>query len=294
MHKKTTPILAATLAWSGLLAASARAQSTIIEWGAGDTSYVTSNQALNGWSSSGRTFSTSSELSPLSNYTIPASLSGAFYGGAVIYSPTSVGTASFTGGSVANNASGDRISTTFSFSGTTANSDQIAYEVVVFGKTDFLNYSSDLVSLSGSDSYSLTAAGSTSFGGSSNARIVVHDNGNWYISNAIFAGSKLNQGTLQTASDVFSSRTWYDYDPSSDLFTIGSGATPDLSDIDFVGYYLELRSLSSKNGVAGSLGVSNFLVTATGTAVPEPSTYAAVLGVAALLVALKRRSRAGA
>jgi hypothetical protein len=270
-------------------AAALHGQANIVSWGP-STGYVTANQALNNWAGTGKTFSTSDSSSPTSNYSTPSGLSATFYGGGSIVSTT--GTGSFNtrniGDNVANGGGNDVIRFIPTWSGTNAANQQMFYAATVFKKSDFLNYSSQQVQLASSNSFNITWYGTTNFSGSSNVRLIVQDGSSWYLSSSLAA---INVASLTSTTGNFSSLTWSAYDPTTSLSTIGSSATPTLDNVNAIGYLMTVGSTSGNNGNTAAFLVNQFNITAT--AIPEPSTYAALAGALALVgVMVQRRRRA--
>ena len=74
---------------------------------------------------------------------------------------------------------------------------------------------------------------------------------------------------------------WSVYDPTTDIFAVGSAATPTLDDITAFGL---VYSRTADNTTFANFRLNEFTV-----AIPEPSTYAAIFGVAFLGLALVRR-----
>ncbi|MCC5836050.1 MAG: PEP-CTERM sorting domain-containing protein [Opitutales bacterium] len=112
-------------------------------------------------------------------------------------------------------------------------------------------------------------------------RFVVRDGASdFYVSNDL--------GTLEAASAGVASETdvvaWYGYDPTVSILDFGVSAAPSLADITALGFlYVKEDDFTTAN-----FRVSEF----SATAIPEPSTYAALLGFAAFaLVVVRRRMK---
>jgi hypothetical protein len=111
-------------------------------------------------------------------------------------------------------------------------------------------------------------------------RLLISNGTDWYVSN-----TTLNAGTL---NPNFGTETWSTFNTSTLTATAATLALP--SDITYVGFYL--AGTYNRNGnVATSaifeeLNISN--ITFTGVAIPEPSTYALILGGLGALVVLRR------
>lgn len=119
------------------------------------------------------------------------------------------------------------------------------------------------------------------------SRALVQSDGSWYVSDEVFGGTT---GTLEFNG---STTDWYDFDPQTDtLFldedSLGSSISGTaLNDINAMGLYSQMQLIdgSSKNAVIQ--GFNGMEV----TMVPEPSTYALVIGVMVLGLAVRRRLR---
>lgn len=292
------------------LAASAEAQSTtIVDWGT-SSSYVTANTVLNYSATTGRAFDLTTPLSPTSGYSTPSGLSSTFYGG-MSYTSTA-GTPAW------GLASGARVfnsDTSAAFSGldtlrlyptwgnTSGSGDGASkfYFQGVFLKSDFLNgASSQAVSIAtATDTVNWSAVIGTGYQSANvRTRLLILDGSQWYASSALF--TTYTAGTTSTAAATtsvanlnLSSLTWSTYDPTSPA-TFGTfSAKTSFSDVQAVGFYVHLPSLASITaGTNGAFVMSDFSITAT--AIPEPSTYAGLLGAAALLGVIIRRRRAQA
>jgi hypothetical protein len=236
------------------LASSASAQSTIVEWGAigGDNNIVTADQNM----TMGTTFSTAV------NPTVGAS----YYSSAAGKTPIFGGVNSaFNSRKIANNADGDRIffahNTTSLYSGmvlwdtASVELDTLSIETLAFG------------------------AATASW------RFVIQKGASTYVSDATsMAGFFAANGSPITASTLI----WNDFTVQSGgngTGTVGAVAAIDMTGVTGVGYYAEL--LDAANGGFQSSQTRYFQA----TAVPEPSTYALLAGMLALISVMIRRRR---
>lgn len=290
-----SPPLAALLVAALSVAGAAHAQTTIVDWGTSST-YVTADAVLNGYTTSGKAFDLTNEFNPQSGYSGPS-----FYGGASVVSTNGTGQWNATTGLLIKNnttaaQSGTAGNDAFRFyptwSGTTGDGQQKFYAAVAFPKSEFLNGgSSSTVSISGTESVNLSffLASSGYQVANTNFRVLIKNGSDWYVSNTI----SYTAGTLKTVSSTFGSAFtgWSNYNTAS-LNSIGTAATPVFNDVQAIGYLWTLSSLNSAaGGTNGSAFVSDFTFNATLTPIPEPSTYAALAGLAALCGVMIHRRR---
>lgn len=117
-------------------------------------------------------------------------------------------------------------------------------------------------------------------GGAGSLRFVVQNGSNWYVSDST---------TTQDLSLSSFTTSWYDYDPVED-FTDFTGAiagvtTNDFTDVTAVGLWMDKTA-------TGQYIVRTFQsIDVDATVVPEPSTYAMLVGFAALTLVYTRRRR---
>lgn len=114
--------------------------------------------------------------------------------------------------------------------------------------------------------------------------LVVRDGANFYVSND-FGGGIANLTQYTVFENLESLITdWYAYDPTTDITSIGSFASPALNDITAIGV-LNLTDNFPLQFYATMIGEFNV------TAVPEPSTYALIFGLGVMGLVVGRRLR---
>jgi hypothetical protein len=118
--------------------------------------------------------------------------------------------------------------------------------------------------------------------------LLIGDGTNFYVSQATNA---VNQQNLTSVSfSNLSAGLWDTFDPATFSRTVTGVALPNIS---FVGFFLDATYSSAANtGVLESFSLASFNYTGT-SAIPEPSTYAAIAGLTVLgFVACRRRRSA--
>ncbi|MCC5840379.1 MAG: PEP-CTERM sorting domain-containing protein [Opitutales bacterium] len=115
-------------------------------------------------------------------------------------------------------------------------------------------------------------------------RLIVRNGASdFYVSNPLFNSlwgvAPFNAGV----ADESLLTSWSVYDPTTDIFAIGAGATPTLDDITAIGF---VYSRTADNTTFANFRLNEFTV-----AIPEPSTYAAIFGLTFLGLAIWRSKR---
>jgi hypothetical protein len=229
---------------------------TVVNW---DGDYVSANQNLQRSSSfvvadydadgaddsvRRQAFSDATALSPAANYTTTSGNSGRFYGGMDFWRIDA--TASFSTNNFAvQNANASDGGDTIAF-GQTNGSNRRQFGAVVWNQADFL----DAVAAGGATTRSFDASSSVTLDVTTNQsnhstwRILVRNNGQYYVSSFNATGdATVNGATL-------GSTTWAAYNPATDLrpvpgTDVGAAglsygtSTSALTDIEGVGFYVE-------------------------------------------------------
>lgn len=117
-------------------------------------------------------------------------------------------------------------------------------------------------------------------------RYVFKTGSNYYISSATTASPTQNAWNSTTLS--IGSLTWSNYDPATNITTIGTAATPLIADaaISEVGVYYDTTRTTGST-IQNNIRYINFDATA---AIPEPST-GLLLGIGAIFAGLVRRNK---
>lgn len=254
--------------------------------------YVTGNTNLNRTTTSNTTtysggtgrsevlaFSESTALSPASGYDGPT-----FYGG---YYRSGTNATSTNGSSlrrIINNASFDYIDSTFGYYTASAATATEGAFTTVFLKQNFSTLSSTPnLTFEASNPLSINIQGIAK----AEARWMIKDGGTYYVSNLTYTttGAK----TLASANDT----TWAIFDPSASLrFSPSSFSAHAFADIQAVGFYAQSNDPTVEAANPSLFRVNAFSASLVASSIPEPSSFAALAGLATLgLAALRRRPR---
>lgn len=223
---------------------------------------------------------TGTNIQPGSNYTGPA-----FRGGAVATDTT------IDNWEINNNGGSGAILglDVFRLSiGTTANLAQNKFHhgAIFFDQSAFGN---GLDSISGgvtlNNTTSLQYTAKRVSGNPSRIGFLLQANGSYFLHSIAYDDSQLGggQGHQFTLADP-TAVTWNTFTPETSLSTIGGVGAPDFTKVTGIGLWFENERVgSSTTGMDFRVGEITF------TAVPEPSTYALILGVVVLGATFARR-----
>lgn len=158
--------------------------------------------------------------------------------------------------------------------------------MIVWKQENFLNGgSTHTVSFGIGDSMSIGWTQITST--AHTMRFVVNQGGTYYVSSASYTDQVTNQTGSNTVNWSINptSTTWAPISTSD--YSIGTYSARSLTGISAVGLFLD----ASRTNQQALVSFSDFQAGATLTAIPEPSTYAALAGLGALGLVIWRRRR---
>lgn len=277
--KKLLPLTLVALAAASV----ASAQLSIVSFGG--AGMVSANQSLGG---NGSLLDPNTAISPASGYT-----GQTFYGGvqAVNTSVTTWQIDNNTGRGGASMPALDWITAT---QATTVDGAGVKFHrgVVFFQQADFLNYSTQS---GGVTLQSLSVAVTRTSGSPSRFGFVIEADGAYYLSNPVTynqnSGTGFNanftNGHWLNIADV-TAASWQTFDPELSYLPTGIAATTiDFTKVTGVGVWFENERASNS-----TLGLGFHITGLEAVAIPEPSAYAALLGLGVLGLAVARRRRA--
>jgi hypothetical protein len=274
------------LTLASALAAGASQAQTLVDWSG---NYITGAQSISGASNNNFVgVSPTTEYPTTDNSTLAGPAFTAGYSLTVSGSP-----ANWNSGFIANNAWGqDHIDMRMS----AAQAVRSFRGAVLFGAAGFANawdaanqvFSFDLKARINSNVSAAISGG--------DIRLLVQSGSNYYVSSETLTALN-NNGALTNMTqfdNMFGSgqtatvTSWLPYDLGTGVNSaFGSAVTPTFTSIDGVGYVFDVGTDAS---ASTNLQFHVFEFGVAATPVPEPSTYAALLGALALgLVALRRR-----
>ncbi len=223
------------------------------------------------------TFSDASVLSPTSGYTGPT-----FYGGYQFSSSTVDSYLSRQ--QIRNGTTVDRVTLQAYHPSGFTGSELSLQSAFIFQQADFASGHT-----AGSNTITSLSVKSNSFGAAFVGRFIVEVGGAYYVSNSTASFSSSATTTLDGAP--LTAETWATYNPITDLNFDQDTATfaaLALNDVTAVGVYIEADSYTGTGNSPFAVGFDNFTVQGT-TTVPEPETFALIIGLGALGGAIIRR-----
>jgi hypothetical protein len=170
---------------------------------------------------------------------------------------------------------------------TTTGADKHHYGFILFKQADFSNYSNVAGGVSLTSDTPLSLRARRTGGNPTDMAFVIQTDAGYFISSkVVLTNNQANGFDLVTLNNP-TSTTWSTFDPATSIAVTGATATPDLDNVIGVGFWFDnVRAGTSTNFMG--MYVSDVSI----SAVPEPSTYAAILGLMAFCgVMWRRRSR---
>ncbi|MCC5807206.1 MAG: PEP-CTERM sorting domain-containing protein [Opitutales bacterium] len=272
MNTKTSLFAAAGL---GLLVS---LQASTLVVGYSGTGYVSANQPLGG---AGTAFDSGVPISPAAGYTGPT-----FYG-AVATSDSSA--APISDWAIFNDLFFANIPLTSDWIGiatgsTMAGADKHHYGLVFFKQEDFSDFSTLPGGVRLSADTKLSFRVRRTGGNPSFVRFVIETDAGFFASSSTELSSGQANGVELVALADPTSTNWFTYDPATSISVVGGASNPDLTNVIGMGIWFDnVRAGSAMSGMG-------FYVTDIQlTAIPEPSTYAALFGLLAIGFVLVRR-----
>lgn len=263
-------------------AASTHAQTNVIFWGGNDV--VTSGANL-----TNPGFDPETTISPSSNYIAPA------FSGGYVHTGNATGN---TWTIFANNALGgasnkDWIQLSYSTATTSANVHQA---LVFFSQDAFAGHTVDTTySLTNATSLEYRARRTGGLTAETQHRLVAQIGANYYITDSLGTQGGTAGGDLVTLADP-TAANWYAFTPETSVASASIGAAANIvsggtiSGITGLGLWFN----NSRGTTSGTLNmnITDISFNAVATAIPEPSTFAALAGLGVLGLAASRRRRA--
>lgn len=171
-----------------------------------------------------------------------------------------------------------------------------AVGVFIWKQADWLDLSSGAgVSV---DSFSMTGRkfGENAYQGH-DLRFLIEENGQFYISEQILGPASTAYTGFPDADETMAladpaSASWFEYDPASDMFGVGSLANPTLTNVTAVGIVHRMAFLDNPSSTI-TVEYTSFSVLATGSAIPEPSSYVLLVGLVSAVIIWRRRRIVG-